>query len=448
MHQSGRPSLHLTGSLLLLLQYNDLRQFNKSLRSGRPPSSWQRALVTPVPKVQQPKKYSDLRPIAVTPILSRLFERYIVRSYLMPSLLRESIRDQYAYRPTGSTTSALIALQHHVFSMLETVPYVRCLAIDFSKAFDTVNHPLLFTKLKTLNLPSPVFHWICHFLTDREQAVSSAGHVSAWLSITRSIVQGSGIGPSLYIAYADDLKPLSARNVILKYADDTYLLVPQDSSVSLEAELAHLKNWSVGNKLMFNLTKTKEIIFRRPRARIITLPPPLPDIARTDHIIILGVTVTNHFSVALHVDNVIATCNQRVFLIGKLKSQGLASCLLQQVFQALVIAKISYALSAIAGLLTSADKSRYDAFFKKAKRRCIIPHLYETDDLIIRADSALFRQVQYPYHCLHHLLPRVRPAIIDYPNRARSQGHNYCLPSVTYKIFRDSFIIRNLFDLM
>jgi len=118
-------------------------------------------------------------------------------------------------------------------------------------------------KLFDLNFSHNITLWIYNFLCGRTQAVLLGGIISDWKSITASIVQGSGIGPILYIIYSMDLKPLSDYNKILKYADDTSLLVPQHSSVSLEAEFTHISNWSDSNKLKINTAKTKEIVFHR-----------------------------------------------------------------------------------------------------------------------------------------------------------------------------------------
>jgi len=87
--------------------------------------------------------------------------------------------------------------------------------------------------------------------------------MSDWKPITASIVQGSGTGPHLFIIYAMGLKCISSYNTILKYADDTILLVPQNSPVSLEKEFAHITGWSFNNKFTVNTSKTKEIVFHR-----------------------------------------------------------------------------------------------------------------------------------------------------------------------------------------
>jgi len=118
--------------------------FNKANHNfWQPPNHWKHALVTPVPKVTKPSHLSELRPISVTSILSRVTERIIVKKYLIPSLPQSLLNDQFAHRPTGSTTAALIVLNHHVAKLLETNSYVRCLVVDFSKAFDTINHVIL-----------------------------------------------------------------------------------------------------------------------------------------------------------------------------------------------------------------------------------------------------------------------------------------------------------------
>ena len=108
---------------------------------------------------------------------------------------------------------------------LEQHNYVQCLMIDFSKAFDTIDHCILITKLKWLNLPNYVLRWIVDFLTDRTQCTKVGLNVSLSLDIISSIVQGSGIGPSLFVVYISDLKASDKDNCIIKFADDCSLIV-------------------------------------------------------------------------------------------------------------------------------------------------------------------------------------------------------------------------------
>jgi len=162
--------------------------------------------VVPVPKISHPKKESDFRPISVTPLLSQVLEKLFVRDYFFPSLPNEILASQFAFRPTGSTTAALISFTHNVAELLEESPYVRCVMVDFSRAFDSVPHLALLQKLQRYGVPSYIVSWLANFLTDRTQAVVTHAGTSIKLAITRSIVQGSRIGPISFVAYIGDLQ--------------------------------------------------------------------------------------------------------------------------------------------------------------------------------------------------------------------------------------------------
>ena len=75
------------------------------------------------------------------------------------------LKDQYAFRPTGSTCCAMVDFIHHCTLMLENNSYIRCLFIDFSKAFDLVRHSILMSKISSLNIPPMALNWIIAFLT-------------------------------------------------------------------------------------------------------------------------------------------------------------------------------------------------------------------------------------------------------------------------------------------
>ena len=86
-----------------------------------------------------------------------------MRRYIYPALARPppqlNFGDQFAFRPTGSTTAAIIALLHTVRSLLSTNAYVHVIAFDFSKAFDTVRHVTMMSKMASLELPDNSYNW-------------------------------------------------------------------------------------------------------------------------------------------------------------------------------------------------------------------------------------------------------------------------------------------------
>ena len=156
-----------------------------------------------------------------------------------------------------------------------------------------MDHSILFQELRALNLPLKIYNWIVDFLTGRSQCVKLQSIRSALAAISRSVVQGSGIGPYLYIFLVRKLKTISCHNKIDKYADDTTLLVlPQHSDISIETEFAHVQDWSLNNKLVINTSKSKEIIFwRSKKASSKYNLPLLNNIQRVNHVVLLGVTL-------------------------------------------------------------------------------------------------------------------------------------------------------------
>ena len=176
-------------------------------------------------------------------------------NYFVVTIIR---RNGYAFRPTGSTTAAIIAILHTVRSMLSTNEYVHVLAFDFSKAFDTVRHSTLMNKLATMQLPDSIYNWVRDFFTDRHHCTRYADQLSTVAAIKASVIQGSGLGPASYVVTAADLHPCTTGNRIFKYADDTYLVVPTANSSTRCQEIEQIGVWAAQNNLKLNSGKTKE----------------------------------------------------------------------------------------------------------------------------------------------------------------------------------------------
>ena len=144
---------------LAKLQFRD----NMSLFSGIVPSQWKSSVITTIPKIPQPKICSDFRPISLTPIILRILDKLVVRKFLYPLFESERCsqfyRDQYAFRPTGSTDAAIISILEHVSTLLCNGDYGRVIALDFSKAFDTVRHSEILDKLAKLPLDDQIYNW-------------------------------------------------------------------------------------------------------------------------------------------------------------------------------------------------------------------------------------------------------------------------------------------------
>src|SRR6218665_667804 len=134
--------------------------FNLSINTYWIPPNWKTSIIYPVLKIAAPLAPSDYRPISVVPILPRILERIVVQRYIYPAmedpLMAAQIKDQFAFRPTGSTTAAQIALLDHVITLLRSNAYVLIVSMDFTKAFDSVRHSTLMKKIDALDIPENI----------------------------------------------------------------------------------------------------------------------------------------------------------------------------------------------------------------------------------------------------------------------------------------------------
>ena len=116
--------------------------------------------------------------------------------------------------------------------------------------------------------------------------------MSAFKSISASIIQGSDIGPASYVVNSSDLHTVFDGNDLLKYADDTYLIIPAVNVKTRTTELSHITEWAKRNNLKLNLAKTHKIIFVG-RKRKVHKPVEISQLQRVTVITILGITITN-----------------------------------------------------------------------------------------------------------------------------------------------------------
>ena len=116
------------------------------------PDSWNKANINPLPKIDIPKENSDYRGINVTSVIARTFEKVVYHTHVQVVIEKNLSPTQFAYRQEGNCTNALSSIQHHVYRHLDNsdCKALRLFTMDFSKAFDSVNHSKLSAKLKQL----------------------------------------------------------------------------------------------------------------------------------------------------------------------------------------------------------------------------------------------------------------------------------------------------------
>ncbi len=142
-----------------------------------------------------------------------------------------------------------------------------------------------------------------------------------------------------------DLLPKFVTTAYCKFAYDLTVLIPGNCSSSTCDEIDHLILWASTNKLSINFKKTKEIVICRP-GRGVNLPSCIKDIEQVKDVKLLGVHFSSHLTFGIHINSIISSVNQRLYLMELLRAKGLDACGLSIVFHALILTKMLYASQA------------------------------------------------------------------------------------------------------
>ena len=247
------------------------RIFNISISTGNLPSCWKIANVVPVYKKGNRCDLKNYRPIALTSIVVKMLESFVsdhIRDHLMTNGLMYT--DQHGFSPGKSCASALSEAVCEWNKILDRrtspTPRIDLVSVDYSRAFDSISHDVLFEKLhRTYGFKGPLLNWISSFISNRHQRVVFRGKMSDFVPVLSGVPQGSVLGPLLFNIYVNDLH-LHLRSKIFHYADDTFLfrVINDDSDVQfLQNDLATLHWWSENNALQLNPQKCQVMCISR-----------------------------------------------------------------------------------------------------------------------------------------------------------------------------------------
>ena len=306
-----------------------MHMFNLSIRTSCFPSAWKSASVIPIPKSGNLTKVQNYRPISLLPLPGKILEKLIhqqLPNYLEGEALLSDA--QYGFRKNRSTVHSAAQLINSVNKKLDAKTPTLAVYIDFKKAFDCVQHPVLLNKLSQLNLDSSVINWVDSYLSDRKQRVFANNTYSSFLSVTQGVPQGSVLGPLFHIVYANDISKAVKNCDVALYADNTVLYTANrnfnDSVKKLQNDVASLSNWCQANGIRANTDKTKIMVFGSA-----TCLKKLPDfdvkignfsLSKVSSYRYLGVTLDEHLNYNLHVNKIINSVTAKLKQFRRMRS--------------------------------------------------------------------------------------------------------------------------------
>ncbi len=294
---------------------------NLSLSKGVFPSKLKIAKIIPIFKTGNQSFFTNYRPISLLTNFSKLFEKVMqIRLTLFIEQCEILYRFQFGFRSNHSTMHSLVSLINNVATAIDRNQIAAGVFIDLSKAFDTLDHEILFTKLQHYGIRGVALQWIKSYFCNREQFVQYNETCSTMEKLKCGVPQGSILGPLFFILYINDLPNALELSKSYLFADDTSIYYSNSDIKQLEfvlnSELRKLDIWMKSNKLSVNISKTNYIIFRPRQKKInsnLVIQYNNQTITQKQYIKFLGVYLDEHLSWKEHINYI---CNKIAKSVG------------------------------------------------------------------------------------------------------------------------------------
>ena len=226
---------------------------NTIIRTSKFPDSQKIARVRPLHKKGDKSDRNNYRPISILTAISKITEKVLaiqLRYFLENCDILSDC--QFGFREKRNTTSAISRLMEQLYQSFNDSKITQGIFLDFSKAFDTIDHSILIKKLPFYNFSSDACNLLESYLSNRKQFVKIDDFKSSLKEVRIGVPQGSVLGPILFLIYINDLINAAPMFNYLLFADDTNIF--SNDPLLLKANLKKIEQWCLSNKLILNYT--------------------------------------------------------------------------------------------------------------------------------------------------------------------------------------------------
>ena len=350
----------------LALPYCDIT--NCALKSGIFPDAFKISEIVPIPKENPPRALKDLRPISKTPIGGKILEKWFI--YQLNYDTKDTLHDptQFGNSKGCSTTHYLIKLTDQAFKSTDKGHATTAITIDYSKAFDLVDHSTLIHKLIELKVRGKLIKLIVSFLSNRKHYTKINGIKSELVEITCGVPQGTISGPKLFTILINGEKTSKVSSY--KFVDDKTLAhsysgdptsVLQDA---LDIEIAETDK----DKMVINESKCNIITFNFSSKNIGPQNLVLNEnrIYPVDKIKLLGVVITADLRWKENTAQLCKKVNKKLYILWKLKQFGVKQDKLVTAWKVLLRPIAEYAAPLWHPGLTASEIKKLESLQRKA----------------------------------------------------------------------------------
>ena len=350
---------------------------NCSFQQGIFPNSLKMARVVPIHKGGSRTEVSNYRPISLLSSFSKIYEKLMhVRILEFLDSNNSLFENQYGFRPGMSCEHAILNAQNTILHALNKKQIAVLLLLDYSKAFDVIEHSILLKKLEHYGIKGTALKWFESYLSSRQQFVSTDGADSTPRAIQYGVPQGSILGPLLFIIYINDLPNMSDLAKFILYADDANIIVTGNSEEEVQAKLQYITTllikWVDINGLALNLKKTHFMVFTNRRLDLNKIDVNIAGvkIARVTEARFLGVIMDEKMTWSKHISAIKTKMARYMGIMYRIKRHLPLETRLQ-LFHSFVQSHLNYC-SLVWGFTS---KSLIESIFSKQKQgvRMVMP---------------------------------------------------------------------------
>lgn len=331
---------------------------NQAIMTGIFPDKLKLAKVIPIYKKADERLLENYRPISLLPAISKIFEKVIHKQVFRYFTDHDLFfHNQYGFRTNFSTESATVELIDRLLGFMDKNETPFAIFMDLSKAFDTINHKILLSKLDFYGFSDPALNLLNSYLSKRYQYVDLQGVVTEKSLINTGVPQGSILGPLLFLIYMNDICHATSILDVISYADDTTLVgslekIKQLSNGShkshseiINCELNNINDWLLVNKLSLNVAKTKYMVFYKPGRKVKNISLSINSIClqSTESFTFLGLTIDYQLTWKHHMNNICSKVSRTAGVLNRLK-RLLPENVLQIIYNSLILPFLNYCL--------------------------------------------------------------------------------------------------------
>ncbi|KAI2647223.1 putative RNA-directed DNA polymerase from transposon BS [Labeo rohita] len=379
------------------------------------PSCFKCSTIIPVPKKPKTTGLNDYRPVALTSVVMKSFERLVLACLKdITGPLLDPL--QFAYRANRSVDDAANMGLHYILQDLDKPgTYARILFVDFSSAFNTIIPDILQNKLSQISVPTSICQWITSFLTDRQQLMRLGKLTSGTRTISTGAPQGCVLSPLLFSLYTNDCTSKDPSVKLLKFADDTTVigLIRDGDESAYRQEVEQLSLWCSHNNLELNTLKTVKMtvdFWRKPPA-LTPLTIMNSTVAAVDSFRFLRTNISQDLKWDIHIDSIVKKAQQRLYFLRQLKKFNLPQALMTQFYSAVIESVLCSSITVWVGAASKSDIRRLQRTVRTAERITGV-HLPNLQDLYIsrvkKQAGNIIQDPSHPGHNLFALLPSGR----------------------------------------